>query len=306
MLTQKGKVSLSTLGSNGRFGNQIFQYAFLRIYAKHYNLDFETPHWIGEYLFGHNDTRISSNLPLVKEEEIFLSSEYNLIEESNGLRNVDLYGYFLYHTKFYNRYKDFFISLFQPQLNIVNQIQSSLDTLKKQGKTIVGIHIRRGDYFTLTYSNYSMKNGKSPYFFAPCKWYIQYLEEIWGTLNNPVLFIASDEPDKILNDFKVFSPITSKHFSVYIPQAEFYPDFYFLSQCDILAISNSTFSFLASMLNQKCKTFARPDLSNHKLISFDPWDSYPLLYCHTKFYPTSVARNLYFLAKFKIKNLIKS
>ena len=36
MLTQKGKVSLSTLGSNGRFGNQIFQYAFLRIYAKHY------------------------------------------------------------------------------------------------------------------------------------------------------------------------------------------------------------------------------------------------------------------------------
>ena len=112
----KDKITLSTLGSNGRFGNQIFQYAFLRICAKYYNLDFETSDWIGEYLFGHHDVKISSDLPLIKEEEIFLSSEYNLAKDSNSLRNVDLYGYFLCHTRFYKHYKDFFTSLYSAKV----------------------------------------------------------------------------------------------------------------------------------------------------------------------------------------------
>lgn len=31
-------VTMSTLGKKGRFGNQVFQYAFLKIYAKVFNI----------------------------------------------------------------------------------------------------------------------------------------------------------------------------------------------------------------------------------------------------------------------------
>jgi hypothetical protein len=48
-----------------------------------------------------------------------------------------------------------------------------------------------------------------------------------------------------------------------------------LSQCDILAISNSTFSFAASMLNNNGYNFVRPRLSQKKLIQYDPWNSRP-------------------------------
>ena len=266
MYIQKEKVTLSSLGSNGRFGNQIFQYAFLRIYAKYHNLDFETPYWIGEYLFGHNDARISSDLPLVKEEEIFLSSEYNLAKESNAFRNVDLYGYFLYYTKFYNHYKEFFLSLFKPQSNIISQMQPSLDILKSQGKTIVGIHIRRGDF------------GKYPYYIAPSSWYKKYLDGLWQTLDNPVLFIASDEILKSVKDFSQYNPISCKDLDIKLAELDFYPDFYLLNQCDVLLISNSTFSFAASMLNERCKIFARPHFDFNKLIPFDPWNSQPFIY----------------------------
>jgi hypothetical protein len=50
-----------------------------------------------------------------------------------------------------------------------------------------------------------------------------------------------------------------------------------LSQCDIVAISNSSFSFAACMLNEKGKLFFRPHLSAKKLIPFDPWNSEPIL-----------------------------
>ena len=50
-----------------------------------------------------------------------------------------------------------------------------------------------------------------------------------------------------------------------------------MGKCDILAISNSSFSFAASMLNESAHLFLRPHLLYKKLIPFDPWDSEILL-----------------------------
>jgi hypothetical protein len=67
-----------------------------------------------------------------------------------------------------------------------------------------------------------------------------------------------------------------------LAEAEFYLDFYLLSQCDIVAISNSSFSFAACMLSETGKFFFRPDWSTEKLIPFDPWNSEPLLWENPK------------------------
>ena len=47
---------MSTIGNNGRFANQLFQYAFLRIYAENHNLRIATSPWIGQTIFGHAET----------------------------------------------------------------------------------------------------------------------------------------------------------------------------------------------------------------------------------------------------------
>ena len=92
----------------------------------------------------------------------------------------------------------------------------------------------------------------------------------WGTLFNPVLFIASDEIDKVINDFDEYKPYTFK-------EDNYLCDHYILRHCDCLLISNSTFSFTAAMLNETCEVFLRPDFGQQKMVLFDPWDSKPSL-----------------------------
>src|SRR5882672_8535370 len=46
-----GRVQMRFLGINGRFGNQLLQYAFIRLYAMEHRLSAEFPDWIGRDLF---------------------------------------------------------------------------------------------------------------------------------------------------------------------------------------------------------------------------------------------------------------
>ncbi len=170
-----------------------------------------------------------------------------------------------------------FRSLFQPVSDLKSALEDGLSILRSKGKTIVGIHIRRGDYikeprvgFTLVF---------------PTKWYCEWLEEIWNDLEDPVLLLCSDDLDSVIHDFDEFSPVTWRDLDIKLPERmkdldiEFYIDFFMLSNCDIVVTSNSNFSFVACMLNQRAKMFVRPhwDFST-KFTIFDPWDSEPLLW----------------------------
>ncbi|MEG4998382.1 FkbM family methyltransferase [Microcoleus sp. B4-D4] len=261
---KKPVITMSTLGRNGRFANQIFQYAFLKIYAKEHNLKVETPAWSGQYLFGCNDSPISQELPVVTEPTNKLSAA-RIPNAKEIFKNVNFWGYFQYHTKYYKLHQEYFRSLFKPVRDIETKMKEAIARLRSRGKTIVGLHLRRGDY------------GYEDFFIAPSEWYKQWLKGLWETLDEPILFIASDEPEKVLSDFEGYNPITTKDLGLELPEAEFYPDFYLLSQCDIVAISNSSFSFAACMLNEKGKFFFRPHLSAQKVIPFDPWNSEPIL-----------------------------
>ena len=57
-------------------------------------------------------------------------------------------------------------------------------------------------------------------------------------------------------------------------------DFFVITQANKVAISNSTFSFIASMLNEKSKSFFRPSFRNKALHQYDPWDSEVLERCN--------------------------
>ncbi|NEQ35516.1 MAG: FkbM family methyltransferase [Okeania sp. SIO3I5] len=258
---KKPLITMSIL-SRARFGNQIFLYTLLKIHQKEHDVRVETVSWVGQYLFGHNDPQISRTLPE------FADSGMAILNAKEPFKNVEFSGpVYQLHTKYYAPYKDFIRTLFQPVPQVEVKMRDAVNKLRERGNTIVGIHLRRGDY---------QKLKRSYTFVAPTACYKKWLEGLWETLEKPILFIASDELAGVVDDFADYNPITIKDLGIQLPEADFYPEFYVLTQCDILAISNSTFSFTAAMLNENCKFFFRPHLLAKKLIPFEPWNSEPL------------------------------
>lgn len=231
------------LGQFGRFANQLFQYAFLRTQQK---TGYQCPRWIGQEIFGLDDPPITKELPRVKETNIYDAAQSRII----GRDDIDILGYFQYHTSWWRQYKDYMRELFTPLYR-----DPTVTDLQKKGYTVIGIHIRRGDYGTFT------RDSAKWAFRAPCSWYRRWLRS--RDIPNSILFIASDEP--VLPEFQDFECVTS---------GDMYGDFYGLTQTDILLISNSSFGFMASMLNTRvCETW-RPRLSAQALVPYDPWDAH--------------------------------
>jgi Glycosyl transferase family 11 len=291
-------LTMSSIGQLGRFANQLFQYAFLRICADKSGARVECPVWIGQTLFGHQDAPISQRLPpaiemkdRAVEQSLFdvvpafipyiekladaKSSRIGSDTLNAGLANVDLWGFFQFHTRSWKPHQQYFRSLFQPVDNLKLALDDGLKLLRSKGKTIVGIHLRRTDYLTEPRAGFTLV--------FPTKWYCEWLETIWSELEDPILLLCSDDLDGIFDDFAKFSPITTRDLNIQLPvgmeEVDFYNDFYMLSQCDVVCSSNSNFSFVACMLNQQAQMFVRPhwDFSS-RFISFDPWDSDPVLY----------------------------
>jgi hypothetical protein len=291
-------LTMSSIGKLGRFGNQLFQYAFLRICAEKSGARVECPPWIGQTLFGHNDALISKQLPPAIERWEVEKNMFDLVPEfipyieklaslpstrvgleclEEEIVNVDIWGYFQVHTQFLRPYKEYFQSLFQPVDDLKSALEDGLNILRSQGKTIVGIHIRRGDYITQSLSRYT--------FVVPSKWWCDWLDKIWNELEEPILFLCSDDVESIIDDFQRFSPVTWKDLDVKLPErmkdlgVEFYIDFFILSNCDVVGISNSSFSFAACLLNERGKMFVRPHRNfSTKFTVFEPWNSQPVLH----------------------------
>lgn len=255
-------ISMSTLADyeivgNRSYGNELFQYAALKIYAKEHNLEVEIPErWIGRQLFGGCNDLPISNQP--RQQKDFASNTDCIWLNGERLENFDIKGYFQYHTSHYAPHKEYFKKLFVPKRLFW---ETGYKVLEKLPSPLIGIHIRRGDY------------GRPPNRIAPTQWYLDWLEKNWSGFDNPTLYIASDEIDRVLPDFEKYSPAAYKQGEEGIIM---FLDHYILQHCDVLLASNSTFSFTAAMLSNNGQKCYRPDYQKKTLIPFDPWDSDPI------------------------------
>jgi len=123
-------VQFSQLGNFGRFGNQLFQYAFARAYAEKYNATLEIPNWIGEKVFENvTHSKISRKLPRTKVDVIDF-----------GEVNIDLFGYF--------QTKECFDILSEHK---IREWFAFRDVFQKylEPKDEMMAHLRLGDYTTL-------------------------------------------------------------------------------------------------------------------------------------------------------------
>lgn len=287
------RITISELGGRlGRFSNAMLQYAFGAIYAEQYGCELQTPRWIGNDLFGLPHNPITQP-PLPRWTE--LRDHLAQAEPPKGdvVVNHDFFGYAQYRTSWYAPHKVQFRMLFVPEYRHEARLLTPWDRLEHEGDTRVGIHIRRGDYGCYPHT---------PFYITPIRWYLAFLAKLWPTLNQPVLFVASEDRS-LVDAFAEYNPQTTESLGIemrttphthynYLAydlanptpwQMDFYPDFYFLSRCEVLIIPNSTYSFVAAMLNpclEACYRSSLPLASRtheQECFQLEPvWNTFPL------------------------------
>ena len=260
------RLAVSRLGSAGRFGNQILQYGYARILAERLGLELETPDWIGRALYGLDDPYPSGSLPVLDEAALDIAA---LLQgrDSGACADRDLTGYFCGNTAPLAPSRELFRALFTPAGPFADRGAAALAGLRARGRTLVALHLRRGDFAIATAKRF---------WIAPEAWYLDWLAALWPRLDRPVLFIASDAPE-VAARFAAYAPMSAADLGEPIPGAEFFIDHWILAHADMAAVSNSSFSVTAAMLNPRARLFVRPDRRQGGLVPFDPWDAPVLL-----------------------------
>ena len=245
-------VAMSSLGHNGGFGNQLFQFLYLYMVGMAQNAVVQTPSWLGNKVFGIAKHSIEGSHIEAVEGQF---DEVLLLKPQPKFKSTNFRGYFQLHTKNYADQKDKIQKLFQfvdPYYEVVRTAFNHVSG----GKKVIAVHLRRGDY------------GYGMFYRAPCRWYEKWVKQFDPT--KYVIYICSEKPELYLRRFRGFKVVTAKK---YTDEINMLIDFYVVSRANKVAISNSSFSFFASMLNQTADTFVRSDVKTMGLVAFDPWNS---------------------------------
>ncbi|MFQ5492245.1 MAG: hypothetical protein ACE5GE_16135, partial [Phycisphaerae bacterium] len=110
------------LGTMGRFGNQLLQYAFLRCYADQYDLEVQTAPWAGEYLFGIPPSPVRLSQVIYRERWPNGAMGVQLPPDGDEACNRDFVGYAQYPMGWYAPYRHKLSELFSPTPEVADRM----------------------------------------------------------------------------------------------------------------------------------------------------------------------------------------
>lgn len=278
---------MRTLGVNGQWGNQLFEYAFIRTATRREGMDYAVPPWAGQKLFGLRDpvwTDQDAILPQVQEkyERCDLGGIFGepIPPEPGSLRNRDYWGYCQFHTSWYAPDREFLESLFVLRDEAMKaRVEPMMANLRQRGKTYIGLHLRLSDA------------GRLFFPLIPVSWALRWLHKNWNRFDQPVLVICSEDP-VCKEQFAGYNVVTAEDLGVKItgetPEAythpytgwegvapqhfDFFPDWYLLSRCQIVMLANSSFSFTAALFGGTCRELWRMELRAQDFVGWNPWN----------------------------------
>lgn len=141
------------------------------------------------------------------------------------------------------------LTLKKPLSPIAKQVESELTSLKDAGKTLVLIHVRRGDYITNAHAQ-SFHGAKGVDYYKDAISRIKRELTHQSILDDKiVLVLASD--DLIWVD-AVITPLLHgvQHITLSRSGVENYEEIYLMSQCNHFIIANSSFSWWGAWLSK--------------------------------------------------------
>lgn len=261
----RGVAAMSTLGRNGRFANQLFQYAFLRLYALRHELAVAVPAWQGSNLYRLQDQSSDGlKLPLVRFYA-FDDDDLALWTADDPPIDVDFFGYFQELPPCWHPHRHFLRRLFSLNETQNAAVDRWINGLTKDGQPLVAIHVRRGDYVELH------KQGLLWYRPIPLDWYVDWLTELRKLVPDFVLFVATDAPDDVLPAFAAFSPVSGADAPLDLTLAMDILDFEILRRAKHLAIANSSYSRMAALLAEDGQACVIPDFAISRFETYLPW-----------------------------------
>ena len=258
-------ISISSISNYGRFGQQMSEYLLLYLYARKNSLVLETPEWLGHYFFELDEPIQRPYRHIVRKGQRECLRRNMLAGKGEVLVNIDIWS----PGGTWDDWLPGAPLLFIEDRNIVQArmrvrplwlpyLQPALDKLNAAGKTIIAIHLRRGDRVTMSD-------------ITRTSIYQDWLARIWPTLESPVLFLASDEIDSVKNDFIEYRPFSLSDLAEPWKNNEYLQDFFILMHCDILGISTGGFAANAAMLNQRASLFVCPSSDGQVIVPFLPY-----------------------------------
>lgn len=269
-------LSMKRLGFQGRFGNQICQYIYLKRYCSKWNLRLQTPNWPGRIVFDLCDDPIESDLPV-------WDLEVRGHPMKDEMKNHDFCGLPIYGAAYYKEDIHFIRYLFRPSDKEWDRLWRPLEKFVSMGETRIGIHLRRGDC------------GQGYYYKTPVCWFLDWLKSCWNQFSNPILFIATEDRS-LVPCFSEYNPMVCEKLGVKLRSQpmdhywyqekeiryreshlmDFFPDWFFLSQCEILLVGVGTYAMTAAIMNPFLREFWRSDPEKQSLIKTDLWSANPM------------------------------
>ncbi len=181
-----------------------------------------------------NDLVLIKNLHLKNDEELFLMNDETNLPELTSKKLFFLSGWLFRTQGLVEKHLDFITSYFKPLKTFRDSAENTVLPLKNDFKTVVGIHIRRGDYKNFL-------GGKYFYELEAYKSVMNRIADIFGKEKTAFVICSNEEID--LSDFNGLN--------VFKGPGHFVADLHALSLCDYIAGPPSTFSMWASFYGQK-------------------------------------------------------
>ena len=254
---------MNCIGSNGKLGNQMFQYATLRSLAKKFNYNYCLPtishrYYTGSNLYDcfklNNEHREDTSLYQIKQEESSLSFDENIFTKCPD--NVDLNGYFQNVRYFESNKEDIkkSFTFFDHILDVAKSYFYSTFLTEE----VISLHIRRDDY--LNFSHHPVQS--IDYYFNALKLFDENLK----------VLIFTDDIEWASNQelFKSERFFFSRNNDDAV-------DLCMQTFCKYHIIANSTYSWWGAWLSDTKKVvkpklwFAPPLENNENFLSVDGW-----------------------------------
>ncbi|MBC75121.1 MAG: hypothetical protein CME64_03825 [Halobacteriovoraceae bacterium] len=280
---------------SGGLGNQMFQYAFgkalslkhglrLSLETSFFDQKFDSSTTPRSYALGCYE--LGSEVQVTKSKPVLLNGKLRrisqllhriapskffgfVVEKGFEFRpeyleqsGANLYSGYWQSYKYIQEARPYLLKDFKLRGDIGEQNRKYHESILSSES--IALHIRRGDYIT---------NQSAASFHGVCSlsYYNKALNYLGSKLENPKLFVFSDDPTWVKENLK------SKFTTTFITGNESNPEFdiYLISQCRHFVIANSSFSWWGAFLGETSRSYViRPQkwfaVDNEKTIDLCP------------------------------------